>query len=240
MGAIQNILEKEIEVKIRTNISTLRILTKFLTEEFLGVFDMIMQEEGMQNRFEMERYKLLRETAYALSENFYGNLVDAEREIVEKLKNKKIDDDKIIDVLSENEEDRERIGYICKALKAIKVDEVEKKLILEKLDKGSLGNLLKIEEAAKDELYTPHLYKFFLCLYDSLDQRGEIVFSENSLGQILDLERDDLEEFLDKLTEIKIKIGRDKKRLVENFSFLNQNTVKVEYDLSLVKPNRNI
>ncbi|MGL6114791.1 hypothetical protein [Cetobacterium sp. SF1] len=236
----ENILNKDIEIKIKTNIRTLREISKFLEEEVVNKYDNLIDDKNISSKEEIEKYNYLKEVALNLCESFYGNLIDAERQIVEKLRERDFERSKIVELLADRKEDKDRIKNIYRALDSVKLDELEKNEIKNKLLKNSfssLVNLQKIENEVKDDIYIPHLYRFFWCLYDSLDYRGEIIFKENSLEHLLDLEKDELNLFLEKLKVSEVNIGKNKKRLLENYIYLNSNTLKIQYNMNFVKGN---
>lgn len=238
MNNLKQILNKNIDINIKTNLNNLRILSSFLTEEFMTVFDAIIEEANSKNKIEVIKYKILKNAIKSFSDDIYGSLIDSEKQIIEEMKKIGISDNIIVENLSENSEDEKRIKYICKAINAVEKDELEKNSIIDKLDKHSLDNLLKLEKSSNEIIYSPVLYKFFWCLYSSLDRSGEIIFTQDSLGQLLELGKNDLEEFLDALTELKVDIKGQKKPLIEYFAFLNKNTLKIEYNLDFVKASK--
>lgn len=115
-------------------------------------------------------------------------------------------------------------------------DEVEKEGIKEKLNPYSLEILKKIELCDPD-LYTPLLYKLYWYLHSSFDKSGELIFSQNSLEELLEMDKDSLEKFLNEVKELEISIGNRKGRFIESFKFLNSSTIKVNYSLYILNPH---
>lgn len=114
-------------------------------------------------------------------------------------------------------------------------EEIEKEGIKEKLNPYSLQILKKIEEC-DSTLYVPLLYKIYWYLHNSFDKSGELIFSQNSLEDLLEMDRSSLEKFLNELKALEITIGNRKGKLIENFKFLNSSTVKINYNLYLLNP----
>ncbi|MEG0397457.1 MAG: hypothetical protein RR656_00050 [Cetobacterium sp.] len=157
MNNLNQILNKNIDISIKTNLNNLRILSNFLTDEFMSVFDAIIEEANSKNKIEVIKYEILKNAIKSFSDNLYGCLVDSEKQIIEELKKVGISDNIIVEKLSETSEDEKRIKYICKAINAVERDELEKNAIINKLDKHSLDNLLKLESGSNDLIYAPVL-----------------------------------------------------------------------------------
>jgi hypothetical protein len=139
--------------------------------------------------------------------------------------------------MAEDEYDKERIENIYMAMSDLNREEKEAQEIFDKLDIYGKMILSKIKESGED-FYMPLVFKFFWFLYDSMDRSGEVVFTENSLEELLDLDRDGLEVFLDQMSNIIVKVGNQTGSLIEYFSFLNDSTMKVEYNLFAVNPRK--
>ncbi|MGL5963956.1 MAG: hypothetical protein ACRCZ2_06145 [Fusobacteriaceae bacterium] len=115
------------------------------------------------------------------------------------------------------------------------MDELEKDGIKEKLNQYSQEILKKIHEFDKN-IYVPSLYKIYWYLHNSFDKSGELIFSQNSLEDLLDMDKNSLEKFLKEMSSIEINIGNRKGRIIEKFRFLNSSTVKIDYNLHVVNP----
>ncbi|SJZ47101.1 hypothetical protein SAMN02745174_00644 [Cetobacterium ceti] len=234
----KSILEKDVEIKVKTNIKSLREIILFLESELMSNIKENMDNIDIKDEDKIKKYRNLKEITYKLCDSFFGNLIDIEKQLIERLIERDIEKEKIIEILSENKDDKNRIKNIYRALKCVDEDEKEKKEIMEKLLKksvNSLINLQRVENQVSEIIYTPHLYRFFWCLYNGFNLKGEIVFSENSLEKLLDLDREELELFLDKLKNSPVYIGKSSRRLLENYIFLNENTLKIIYDENFIK-----
>lgn len=108
--------------------------------------------------------------------------------------------------------------------------------IKKKLNPYSVEILKKIE-ALKLNIELPILYKIYWYLHDSYDKSGEIIFAQNSLEDLLGLDRTNLEKLLEKLSKIEIKIGNRKGRIIENYKLLNSTTIKINYNVYIVNPH---
>lgn len=116
------------------------------------------------------------------------------------------------------------------------MDDIEKEGIKEKLNPYSQEILKRIQEFDKN-IYTPFLYKIYWYLHNSFDKSGELIFSQNSLEDLLEMDRSSLEKFLTELSNIDITIGNRKGKIIEKFKFLNSNTVKLDYSIYVVNPH---
>lgn len=116
------------------------------------------------------------------------------------------------------------------------MDELEKEGIKEKLNPYSQEILKRVQEFDKD-IYVPFLYKIYWYLHNSFDKSGELIFSQNSLEDLLEMDRSSLEKFLKELCSIEINIGNRKGKIIEKFKFLNSSTTKLDYNIYVVNPH---
>ena len=116
------------------------------------------------------------------------------------------------------------------------MDELEKEGIKQKLNPYSQEILKRIQEFDKN-IYVPFLYKIYWYLHNSFDKSGELIFSQNSLEDLLEMYRSSLEKFLKELSSIEINIGNRKGKIIEKFKFLNSNTTKLDYNIYVVNPH---
>lgn len=116
------------------------------------------------------------------------------------------------------------------------MDDIEKEGIKEKLNPYSQEILRKIQEFDKN-IYAPFLYKMYWYLHNSFDKSGELIFSQNSLENLLEMDRASLEKFLNELRNIEVTVGNRKGKIIENFKFLNSSTVKLDYSIYVLNPH---
>jgi len=230
--------ELDVDVKLKMSLEDLRILSRYLEGEFLnGMESLVMDLENDGNQEELLYYEKLKTILEDLTDGIYKGLVDTEKMIIGELKNHEIDEDEIIELMAEDEYDKERVENIYMAMNDLNREEKEAQEIFDKLDIYGKMILSKIKESGED-FYMPLVFKFFWFLYDSADRSGEVVFTENSLEELLDLDREGLEVFLDQMSKITVKVGNQTGSLIEYFSFLNDSTMKLEYNLFAVNPRK--
>ena len=115
-------------------------------------------------------------------------------------------------------------------------DSKECENILEKLNFFSSTILKKI--GLQDGIDEKNLIcKLYWYLHNSFDKTGELIFTEKSLEDLLDLDKYQLDKFLKKISNIEVKIGNRKGKLIENYKFLNTSTVKINYNIYIIKPH---
>ncbi|MGL6121388.1 MAG: hypothetical protein ACRC0V_12905 [Fusobacteriaceae bacterium] len=112
-------------------------------------------------------------------------------------------------------------------------DEVEK--IMEKLNPYSKEIIKKIlvEDENIDEGI---LIKLYWYLNNSFDKSGQLVFAQNSLENLLELEHHKLERFLNQLSKIEVQVGERKFKFIEGYNFLNSTTIKLNYCTQMINP----
>lgn len=115
-------------------------------------------------------------------------------------------------------------------------EDTECKNIIKKLNIYSGAILKKVVAIDKNEDYYP-IYKIYWYLHNSFDKTGEVIFSENSLEDLLELDRGNLEKFLEYISNFEIVIGNKKGKIIEKYKFLNSSTIKLKYNLYIVKPH---
>ncbi|MGL4392076.1 MAG: hypothetical protein ACRCSK_01350 [Fusobacteriaceae bacterium] len=108
--------------------------------------------------------------------------------------------------------------------------------IKKKLDNYS-QEILKKMMAVDRSIIAINLYRLYWHLHSLYNKSGEIVFTQNSLENLLGLDRHKLEKFLDKLSKIEVTIGNKKGKLITGYEFLNSMTVKINYNLYIVSPH---
>lgn len=230
--------EMDVDIKIKMTLEDLRILSRYLEGEFLnGMDSVIMDLEGEMEEEEVFYYEKLKKIMEGMTEGIYKALVETERMIIDELKKHEIDEDEIIELMAEDEYDRERIENVYMAVDELNSEEKEAQEIFDKLDIYGKIILSKIKEA-DEELYMPLVYKFFWFMYNSVERSGEIIFTENSLEDLLNLDREGLEILLEQMTGIEVQVGNRNGKLIEYFGFLNENTMKIEYNLFAVNPRK--
>lgn len=116
------------------------------------------------------------------------------------------------------------------------MDDIEKEGIKEKLNPYSQEILRKIQEFDKN-IYAPFLYKMYWYLHNSFDKSGELIFSQNSLEDLLEMDRASLEKFLNELRNIEVTVGNRKGKIIESFKFLNSSTIKLDYSIYVLNPH---
>jgi hypothetical protein len=230
--------ELDVDIKIKMTLEDLRILSRYLEGEFLnGMDNVIMDLEDEMDEEEIFYYEKLKKIMEGMTDGIYRALVETERTIIDELKKHEIDEDEIIELMAEDEYDKERIENVYMAVDEMNNEEKESQEIFDKLDIYGRMILSKIKES-DEELYMPLVFKFFWFMYNSVDKSGEVIFTENSLEDLLNLDREGLEVLLDQLVSIEVKVGNRKGRLIEYFGFLNDNTMKIEYNLFAVNPRK--
>ncbi len=230
--------ELDVDIKLKMTLEDLRILSRYLEGEFLnGMDSVIMDIEDEGDHEELLYYEKLKKIMEDVTDGIYHGLVDTEKMIIGELRSHEIDEDEIVELMAEDEYDRERIENIYLAMDEMNKEEKEAQEIFDKLDIYGKMILSKIKEAGED-FSMPLVFKFFWFLYNSVDKSGEVIFAENSLEELLDLDRDGVEVFLDQLVSVNVKVGNRKGSLIEYFSFLNENTMKLEYNLFAVNPRK--
>ncbi|MGL5126216.1 MAG: hypothetical protein ACRC6U_09600 [Fusobacteriaceae bacterium] len=112
-------------------------------------------------------------------------------------------------------------------------DEVEK--IMEKLNPYSKEIIKKIlvEDENIDEGI---LIKLYWYLNNSFDKSGQLVFTQNSLENLLELEHHKLERFLNQLSKIEVQVEERKFKFIEGYNFLNSTTIKLNYCTQMINP----
>lgn len=116
-------------------------------------------------------------------------------------------------------------------------DEVEK--IMEKLNPYSKEIIRKILEEDKN-VDEGILIKLYWYLHNSFDKSGQLIFTQNSLENLLELEQHKLERFLNQLSKIEVQVGEKKYKFIEGYSYLNSSTIKLNYCIQVINPHMNI
>lgn len=113
-------------------------------------------------------------------------------------------------------------------------DEVEQ--ILEKLNPYAKEIIRKIVEVDKN-IDEGILIKLYWYLHNSFDKSGQLIFTQNSLENLLELEQHRLEKFLNQLSKIEVEIGNQKCKFLEGYNYLNSTTVKLNYCTYVINPH---
>ena len=114
------------------------------------------------------------------------------------------------------------------------IDDTEN--ILKKLNIYSATILKKIKEADKKNNDYP-IFKLYWYLHTSFDKTGELIFTQSSLEDLLELDRNRIIKFLDMMSKIEIKIGNKKGKIIEKYKVLNSSTIKISYNMYVIKPH---
>lgn len=228
--------ELDVDLKLRLTLDELRIFSRYIEGELLyQLEERGFKLEEIENLEETDKNNKLKIIVETLANGIYKGLIDTEKLIIDELKERYLTREEVIESLSGDEYDRERIENIYDAMDELKEEEKEAKNIYEKLDIYGKVVLSKVREVTKD-LYLPLIYKFYWFLHNSMDKTGEVVFTENSIEELLNLDREGIEMFLDGLSTIEVKIGNKRERIVDYYSYLNETTLKIEYSIFAVNP----
>lgn len=202
----------------------------------------MMKDENKKMNFNI---KLSLEEARKLLVYLDDEFIDIFEEFMETLEVEKNDNNEELEYYDEVREIFETFTYelhkeIRKKEKAINRHDIddsdETESILKKLNIYSTTILKKIKEVDKKD--NEHLIcKLYWYLHTSFDKTGDLIFTQNSLDDLLDLDRNRLIKFLDIVSKIEIKIGNKKGKLIEKYKILNSSTVKIKYNLYIVKPH---
>lgn len=202
----------------------------------------MMKEENKKMNFNI---KLSLEEARKLLVYLDDEFIDVFEEFIETLEVEKNDNNEELEYYDEVREVFETFTYelhkeVRKKEKAINRhysdDSDETEDILKKLNIYSTTILKRIKEVDKKD--NEHLIcKLYWYLHTSFDKTGDLIFTQNSLDDLLDLDRTRLIKFLDIVSKIEIKIGNKKGKLIEKYKILNSSTVKIKYNLYIVKPH---
>lgn len=231
--------ELDVDIKLKMSLEDLRVLSRYLEGNLLIELDDIVlnaKEEGADP--EEIYYNKIREIVEVVASGIYKGLIDTEKVVIDQLKKREVSKEDIVNLMTVDEYDRERVENIYVAMDEMNQEEEEARGIFDKIDIYGKIVLSKMKEEASEELYLPLIYKFYWLLHNSTDKEGELVFTENSMEDVLNLDREGVEEFLDVLSGIEIKLGNKKGRVVEYYSYLNDTTIKVEYNIFTVNPRK--
>jgi len=232
--------ELDVDIKLKMSLEDLRILSRYLEGDLLvGLDDVVLNIDDIDT-IEKKYYNKVRNIVEVVANGIYKGLIDTEKMVIDELKKKEITKTEIVDIMAEDEYDRERIENIYMAMDEMNKEEEEAKDIFDKIDIYGKVVLSKLKETGGDELYLPLIYKFYWLLYNSMDKSGELVFTENSIEEILNLDREGVEGFLDVLSGIEVEMGNKKGRIIEYYSYLNDTTLKIEYNIFAVNPRKYI
>lgn len=231
--------EIDVDIKLKMNLEDLRILSRYLEGDLLiDLDDIVLNAEEAGGVPEELYYNKIRTIIEVVASGIYKGLIDTEKIVIDELKKREVSKDDIVDLMAGDEYDKERVENIYIAMDEMNQEEEEAKDIFDKIDIYGKMVLSKMKEDASKDLYLPLIYKFYWLLYNSTDKGGDLVFTENSIEEILNLDRDGVEEFLDTLSGIEVKLGNKKGRLIEYYSYLNDTTLKIEYSIFAVNPRK--
>lgn len=231
--------EVDVDIKVRMSLEDLRILSRYLEGDLLTELDeTVLRTEEVDSMVEKDYYNRIREIVEVVANGIYKGLIDTEKVVIDELKRRDISKDEILELMTKDEYDRERIENIYRAMDEMNQEEEEAKEIFDKIDIYGKMVLSKLKESAGEELYLPLIYKFYWMLYNSMDKSGELVFTENSIEELLNLDREGVEGFLDIMSGIEVQMGNKRGRVIEYYSYLNDSTLKIEYNVFTVNPRR--
>lgn len=231
--------EVDVDIKMRMSLEDLRILSRYLEGDLLTELDeTVLRTEEVDSLAERNYYNRIREIVEVVANGIYKGLIDTEKLVIDELKKREVTKGEILDLMAKDEYDRERIENIYRAMDEMNQEEEEAKEIFDKIDIYGKVVLSKLKETASEELYLPLIYKFYWLLYNSMDKSGELVFTENAIEELLNLDREGVEGFLDIMSGIEVKLGNKKGRVVDYYSYLNETTLKVEYNIFTVNPRK--
>lgn len=231
--------EVDVDIKVRMSLEDLRIFSRYLEGDLLTELDeTVLRTEEVDSMVEKNYYNRIREIVEVVANGIYKGLIDTEKVVIDELKKRKISKEEILELMTNDEYDRERIENIYRAMDEMNQEEEEAREIFDKIDIYGKMVLSKLKEGAGEELYLPLIYKFYWLLYNSMDKSGELVFTENSIEELLNLDRDGVEGFLDIMSGIEVNLGNKKGRVIEYYSYLNDTTLKIEYNIFTVNPRK--
>lgn len=242
-----NIENKNIKLDLNLKLKDVRLLTRYLEDELIpGLGNMLgqLEEEEIKN-LEIDRDKIssfysnIYNIFNEIAEISYRGMVEKEKKIIDNLKNEGIPLDGVLEILSNDEFDRQRISNIFEA-----VDELEFEKNEAKIMKKNLPAITKkiIEQLELDiaSLYMPLVIKMVSFLSDTTrsfhNPINEVIFSESALEELLDLDLDALDIFLSKLTKVKVKIGDVEGFLIDDFTIYNNTSLIVYYPIFITNP----
>jgi hypothetical protein len=227
------------QVKFTLNLKDLRLLLRYFeTELLVGIEDAISssKEGGSEER---EYYKSLLLALEKLNGTIYTSVVETERIIIEEFKKREIDLNTILSLMAKDEYDTERIEYIYDAVDELNEEKEEADRIYHSFGPHTRRMLDLIEEEVSN-VYMPLVIKFMEMLADSVRsgelKKGEIIFQEGALEDLLNLDYDASQIFLNKLKKIEVKIGNRIGRVVKDYSVGTNGVNKVEFELFISNP----
>lgn len=231
--------ELDVDIKLKMSLEDLRILSRYLEGNLLiDLDDTVLNVDELEAIEEKQYYSRVRAIVEVVANGIYKGLIDTEKLVIDELKKREIGKDEIVQMMAEDEYDRERIENIYRAMDEMNKEEEEANEIFGKIDIYGKVVLSKLKEVGGDELYLPLIYKFYWLLFNSMEKNGELIFTENSIEEILNLDREGVEEFLDVLSGIEVLVGNKRGRIVEYYSYLNETTIKIEYNIFAVNPRK--
>ncbi len=228
--------EIDVDLKLRMALEDLRVLSKYLENDLLTELDDIilnLSEGGAEGALE---YSRIRGVVELLANSIYRGLIDTEKLVIDEFKEMNLPRERIIDMMSTDEQDKERIENIYAAMEEMTSEEEEAKKIYESVDIYRQVILSKIREVGGEELYIPLIFKFYGLLSDSTEKTGELIFTENAIEEVLNLDREGVEEFLNLLSRLEIKVGNKEGSIISYYTYLNETTLKIEYNIYVVNP----
>ncbi len=188
--------------------------------------------------------KLTLEDAKKLLLYFDDEFMESFDEFLETLEEEKSDNNEDLEYYDELRNIIEDVvdnlhKEIRKKERLSKIDEDKENLecrnIIDKLNPYSKEILKKILEVGK-KINKISLYRLYWYLHNSYHKEGEIIFTENSLENLLELDRYKLEKFLIQLLKIQINFGEIRGKIITEYKILNSTTIKIIYDPYMVNP----
>lgn len=244
-----NIEKENIKLEMNINLHDTRLLSKYLENELImGLSNIITslhnKASSSNNSIDdytdsIDFYTNIYNIFNELAEITYRGMVEKEKDIIDSLKQDGIPEDGVLEILSSELNDYQRISNIFKAVDDLDLEESEAKNLESTLPLITKAILNKLESDVTS-LYMPLVIKFVSFLSGSTRNYNEFfnesIFSESALEELLDLDPDALDVFLSKLSKVRVTVGEVESYLVESFTIYNNTTIIVKYPIFITNP----
>ncbi len=228
-----------VQVKFSLNLKELRLLLKYFeTELLMGIENEIASvDKGING--EKEYYKKLLLALEKLNGTIYTSVVETERIILEEFKKQGIDINTILSLIAKDKYDAERIEYIYDAVDELNDEKEEADKIYHTFGPHTRRMIDLIEDKISN-VYMPLVIKFLAVLSDSVRsgelKKGEMIFQEGALEDLLNLDYDAAKIFLDNLKKIEVRIGNRSGPVIKDYSVGANGVNKVEFEIFISNP----
>ena len=240
-----DIENKSIKLEMNIKLRDIRLLSRYLEDELIvGIGNILGQlEDSGEKEGEHDQMVTFYNGVYdifnEMAEIVYRGMIEKEKSIIDELKQAGISVDGVLEILSKEPSDEERITNIYEAVDDLEFEKHEAE-DLKKLLPPLTSKIMDRLEADISSLYMPLVIKFISFLSDTTRSYNKVIneaiFSESALEELLDLDLDALDIFLTKLTKIRVKVGDTEGFIIDDFTIYNNTTLIVYYPIFITNP----